>query len=206
MLTASLAFAAVAAIVTITPGLDTMLVLRATIGGGRRGGLLAALGVTFGCLVWATASALGLTALLATSRFAFDALRIAGACYLLWLGARALWSARLADARPARDGAEPLTGLTALRQGLVTNLLNPKVGLFYMSLLPQFLPAGAPVLWTSLLFAVIHNIEGLLWFAGVILAAGAARRTLSRPLVRRRLRQLTGIAFIGFGLRLAVSR
>ena len=207
MLTAALAFAAVAAIVTVTPGLDTMLVLRAAVGGGRRAGLLTALGVNLGCLLWATASAVGLTALLAASRYAFDVLRIAGACYLFLLGVRALWGARrsaaTAGAAPERELSA--TGLAALRQGLITNLLNPKVGLFYMSLLPQFLPDGASVLWTSLLFGMIHNIEGMLWFTAVILAAAAARRTLSRPTVKRRLAQLTGIAFIGFGIRLVVS-
>jgi threonine/homoserine/homoserine lactone efflux protein len=205
MLTAALAFAAVAAIVTITPGLDTMLVLRAAVGGGWRGGLPAALGVNLGCLAWAAASAAGLTALLAASRYAFDALRIAGACYLCVLGARALWSARKAAASGPGADAPVITGVAALRQGLLTNLLNPKVGLFYMSLLPQFLPDGAPVFWTSLLFAVIHNIEGMLWFTAVILAAGAARRALARPAVGRALSRITGVVFIGFGVRLALS-
>jgi threonine/homoserine/homoserine lactone efflux protein len=205
MLTAMLAFAAVAALVTITPGLDTVLVLRTTVSSGRRAGLLAGGGVNLGCLTWAVGSAAGLTALLAASRFAFDALRIAGACYLCWLGARALWTARRAAAETADGPGDAVGGPAALRQGLVTNLLNPKVGLFYMSLLPQFIPDGAPVLWTSLLFALIHNIEGMLWFAIIIFAAGGARRVLARGAVKRRLQQLTGIAFIGFALRLALS-
>jgi threonine/homoserine/homoserine lactone efflux protein len=205
MLTACLAFAAVAALVTITPGLDTMLVLRAAISGGWRTGLPAAAGILTGCLLWAVASAAGLTALLATSRFAFDILRLAGACYLCWLGARALWTARRRAHEAGPEDVTPISGLVALRQGLITNLLNPKVGLFYMSLLPQFLPDGAPVLWTSLLFALIHNAEGLLWFSAIILTAAAARRTLTRPGVKHRLQQLTGVAFIGFALRLALG-
>jgi threonine/homoserine/homoserine lactone efflux protein len=208
MLTAMLAFAAGAALVTITPGLDTVLVLRTTVSSGRRAGLLAGLGVNLGCLTWATASAVGLTALLATSRFAFDALRIAGACYLCWLGARAIWTSRRTAAAPTQGPDETMSGMsggTALRQGLVTNLLNPKVGLLYMSLLPQFIPDGAPILWTSLLFAAIHNIESMLWFTIIILAAGAAHSTLIRPAIKRRVQQLTGIAFIGFGLRLALG-
>jgi threonine/homoserine/homoserine lactone efflux protein len=205
MITAILAFATVAALVTITPGLDTVLVLRTTVSSGRWAGLLAGLGINLGCLTWATASAVGLTALLAASRFAFDALRLAGACYLCWLGARALWTSRRAAADSTGRPGETMGGLTALRQGLVTNLLNPKVGLFYMSLLPQFIPDGAPILWTSLLFSLIHNIEGMLWFTIIIFAAGAARSTLARPAIKRRLHQLTGIAFIGFGLRLALS-
>ncbi|MFD0688807.1 LysE family translocator [Actinomadura fibrosa] len=206
MLTACLAFAAVAALVTITPGLDTMLVLRATVTGGRRAGWLAGTGVTAGCLLWAVASAAGLTALLAASRLAFDVLRVAGACYLLWLGARALWTARRRPSGGA-DVPEPrLTGPAALRTGLVTNLLNPKIGVFYVSLLPQFVPDGAPVFGTSLLLAAIHTGEGLLWFALLVGAAGTARRALSRPAVKRRVQQVTGLAFIAFGLRLATER
>ncbi|HEU5156484.1 MAG TPA: LysE family translocator [Streptosporangiaceae bacterium] len=204
MLTAALAFAAVAALVTITPGLDTVLVLRTTVSSGRGAGYLAGVGVATGCLLWATASAAGLTAVLAASRFAFDALRLAGAGYLLWLGVRALWGARRTTTEPA-GGPLPMNGPAALRQGLTTNLLNPKVGVFYMSLLPQFMPHDAPVFWTSLLFAAIHDVEGLIWFAFVVFAAGAARRVLTRPAAMRALHRLTGIALIAFGVRLAAG-
>ncbi|TDC63123.1 LysE family translocator [Actinomadura sp. GC306] len=194
-----------AALLTITPGVDMMLVLRSTVTGGRRTGLLSSAGVVTGLMCWAMTSAVGLTALLAASRLAFDVLRVAGACYLLWLGVRALWTAR----HRTRDTADPsdtrASGLTAFRTGLTTNLLNPKVGVFYVSLLPQFIPDGASVFWTSMLFAVIHAAESLLWLALVVGAAGAARRTLTRPAVKRRLQQLTGVAFIGFGLRLAID-
>ncbi|RAY11639.1 LysE family translocator [Actinomadura craniellae] len=212
MLNACLAFAAVAALVTLTPGLDVMLVLRTTVADGLRAGLLAGAGVVGGVLTWGLASAAGLTALLAASRFAFDVLRVAGACYLLWLGGRALWRVRrkavgtaLADVS-AKVPAPSSGGRAALRAGLVTNLLNPKVGVFYMSLLPQFIPAGAPVLWTSLLFSAIHAAEGLLWLAVVALAAGTARTVLTRPAVRRRLEQVTGVVFIGFGVHLVTGR
>jgi threonine/homoserine/homoserine lactone efflux protein len=211
VLTACLTFAAVAALVTITPGLDTMLVLRTSLTSGRQAGFLTGIGVGTGCLAWAVAGAVGLTAVLAASRFAFEALRIAGACYLLWLGGQALWRARrrttgsAGSAGSATEADIPISGRTAFRTGFVTNLLNPKAGVFYMSLLPQFVPHDAPVLWTSLLFAVIHDVEGMLWFALIVFAAGAARRTLTRPMVRRRLQQLTGLAFIGFGLRLATD-
>jgi threonine/homoserine/homoserine lactone efflux protein len=205
VLTAALAFAAVAALVTITPGLDTVLVLRTTLGSGRRTGYLAGIGVGTGCLLWAVASAAGLTAVLAASRVAFDALRLVGAGYLLWLGARALWSARRVASPPADMPPAHMSDRAAFRQGLTTNLLNPKVGVFYMSLLPQFVPHDAPVFWTSLLFAAIHDVEGLAWFAFVVLAAGAARRMLIRPPVARTLQRLTGIAFICFGIRLAAG-
>jgi threonine/homoserine/homoserine lactone efflux protein len=205
VLTDALAFAAVAALVTITPGLDTVLVLRTAVSSGRRAGYLAGVGIATGCLLWAAASAAGLTAVLATSRLAFDALRLAGAGYLLWLGVRALWNAHRLTKAPAGADLPRMSDRAALRQGLTTNLLNPKVGVFYMSLLPQFVPPDAPVFWTSLLFAVIHDVEGLIWFAFVVFAAGAARRTLARPAVGRALQRLTGIAFIGFGIRLATG-
>ncbi|MFI0371214.1 LysE family translocator [Actinomadura sp. 1N219] len=206
MITACLAFAAVAALVTITPGVDTMLVLRTTVTSGRRTGYLASAGVASGLLCWAAASAAGLTALLAASQIAFDVLRVAGACYLLWLGGQALWKAR----RRTRDSEEApdasVSGVTALRTGLTSNLLNPKVGVFYMSMLPQFIPDGAPMFGTSMLFGVIHVAEVLMWLALVVVAASAARRVLSRPAVKRRLQQVTGLAFIGFGVRVAVER
>ena len=205
MLTACLAFAAVAALLTVTPGVDTMLVLRSTVTGGRRAGLLSSAGVVTGLACWAMLSAVGLTALLAASRLAFDVIRIAGACYLLWLGMRALWTARRGRHRAAEPEQPRTSGLTALRTGLTTNLLNPKVGVFYMSLLPQFVPDGASVFWTSVLFAAVHAAESLLWLVLLVCAASAARRTLSRPTVKRRLQQLTGAAFIAFGLRLAID-
>ncbi|MFI6515822.1 LysE family translocator [Spirillospora sp. NPDC050679] len=206
MLSACLAFALVAALVTVTPGLDTMLVLRATVASGRRTGMLAGAGVALGCLAWALASAVGLTALLAASELAFDVLRVAGAAYLLWLGGRALWTARrrTGDA-PAEEAAGPPGGLAALRTGFVTNLLNPKIGVFYMSLLPQFVPDGASVFWTSMAFALIHAAQGLLWFGLLVGVAGAARRTLARPEVKRRIQQATGVAFIGFAVKLAAD-
>ncbi|WP_207394035.1 LysE family translocator [Actinomadura formosensis] len=205
MLTACLAFAVMAALLTITPGVDTMLVVRSTVAGGRRAGLLSSAGVVTGLMCWAMTSAAGLTALLAASGIAFGVLRVAGACYLMWLGARALWNARHRTRETAEAPWTPASGPTAFRTGLTTNLLNPKVGVFYMSLLPQFVPDGAPVFWTSMLFAAIHAAEGLLWLAAVVGAAGAARRALTRPAVKRRLQQITGLAFIGFGLRLALD-
>ncbi|TDC94220.1 LysE family translocator [Actinomadura sp. 7K507] len=205
MLTACLTFAAMAALLTITPGVDTMLVLRSTVAGGRRTGVLASAGVITGLMCWALTSAVGLTALLAASRIAFDALRIAGACYLLWLGGRALWNARRRSQDISESAETQTSSVAAFRTGLTSNLLNPKVGVFYMSLLPQFIPDGASVFWTSMLFAAIHAAEGLLWLALVVGAATAARRALTRPAVKRRLQQLTGVAFIGFGLRLAID-
>ena len=217
------AFAVFAAVLTVTPGLDTMLVLRTAAVVGRRAGLAAVLGILLGCLVWAVASALGVTAILTASRIAFDVLRIAGALYLGWLGVRALWRARRRmEGRPEAGGQPDAAGGTepagrppaevgpagawaAFRTGLTTNLLNPKVGVFYLSVMPQFLPAGVDPLAGSLALGAVHVLEGLIWLSLVVVAVGQARGWLTRPRVRRRLEQVTGVVFLGFGLRLALD-
>ena len=208
MWTSVAAFAIFAAVLAITPGLDTMLVVRTAAATGRVAGLAAVAGIALGCLVWAFASALGVTAVLTASRLAFEVLRIVGVAYLCWLGARALWHAR----RPAADGVVASTVeaqssiLPAFRTGLITNLLNPKVGVFYLSVMPQFLPGGLNPLPGSLALGGIHVAEGIVWLSLVVAVVGRARGWLQRPAVRRRLEQLTGVVFLGFGVRLAFER
>ncbi len=206
-----LAFAIFAALVTITPGLDTMLVVRTAAVSGRAPAMAAALGIGLGCLCWAVASALGITALLTASELAYQLLRWTGAAYLLFLGARLLWRTRRpgppAPASPAGGaGVRRRGALSAFRVGLTTNLLNPKIGVFYLSVLPQFLPAGAAPLPYSMMLALIHDLEGLAWFALLVFVVGRAAGWLSRPTVQRRLEQLTALVFVGFGIRLAVER
>jgi threonine/homoserine/homoserine lactone efflux protein len=206
MVESLVAFAAVAAILTVTPGVDTLLVLRTAAVGGRTAALAAGAGIGLGCLCWAAASALGLTALLAASRLAYDVLRWAGAAYLCWLGVHALWRARHESSTlDATDHGPAARPAAAFRIGLVNNLLNPKVGVFYLSMLPQFLPDGVNPLLASLAMATIHNVEGMLWFVLLAFAVGRAGGLLARPGFRRRLDQLTAAVFIGFGVRLAVE-
>jgi threonine/homoserine/homoserine lactone efflux protein len=191
------AFAVFAAVLALTPGLDTMLVLRTTALGGRRSGLAAVAGIALGCLVWALASALGVTAILAVSRLAFEVLRWAGVAYLCYLGVRALLRRSVSTVDAPAGG---------IRTGLTTNLLNPKVGVFYLSVMPQFLPSWLPALAGSLLLGAIHILLGAVWLTILVLLADRASVWLKRPVVRRRLDQLSGLVFLGFGLRLALER
>jgi threonine/homoserine/homoserine lactone efflux protein len=236
MLAAVLAFAGIAAVANVTPGLDMMLVLRTSVAGGRRAGLAAALGVNTGCLAWGLATAVGLTALLTASQVAFAVVRIAGAAYLTWLGGSALWRSRRRNYRDAIGGAGPQVPAeprapaelqapaeprapaapqapaapggrrAAFRSGLGTNLLNPKAGVFYMSLLPQFIPHGAPVFGTTLLLTAVDIAELTAWYLVVSGAASALARRLSRASFRRRMEQISGVVFLGFAVSLAVDR
>ncbi len=201
--TALLTWTLVALLGVMTPGIDTMLVLRHTMLGGRRTGFATVVGIATGCLVWATASLAGLTALLAASTVAYDIVRIAGAAYLVWLGVTAIWKSR----KPASGDVEVPAApgwFSAFRTGMVTNLLNPKVGVFYMSLLPQFLPKSSSVTWGVLLVA-IHLAVTFVWFPPVIWAAARARRLLLRDKVRRWLDRVTATVLIGLGIKLVTD-
>jgi threonine/homoserine/homoserine lactone efflux protein len=204
LLPSLLAFTAAAALLTVTPGLDTALVLRtATVEGPRRA-LLAGLGICLGCLGWGALVALGLGALLAASQLAYAALRFAGAAYLLWLGLQLL--ARPRSAIGAAADARAASGAGWLTRGFLTNMLNPKVGVFYVSFLPQFIPAGAGVPATIFLLAAVHAGLGLLWFALLIAATRPLARALRRPALVRTLDRLTGGLFLLFAARLAFDR
>ena len=201
VLSALLSFAAVAALLTIVPGLDTAYVLRTAIVGGRRPAFAAALGIGTGSLVWGAAAAVGVSALLTASTVAYTALRVAGAVYLVWLGVQMI--RRATPATPESDGEHG--AWRAWRRGILTCLLNPKVGAFYLAVIPQFLPEQAPPLLMGLALALVHNVEGMLWFTALILAAHGVRGWLRRPAVHRAIDRITGTALIGFGVKLAVS-
>jgi threonine/homoserine/homoserine lactone efflux protein len=205
ILQALLAFIAAASILTVTPGVDTLLVLRSATSGGPRPAVFAALGIALGCLAWGAAVSIGLGALIAASPFAFTLLKWTGAAYLLWLGVKLLLRprARLDAAEPGPAQAE---AWLSLRQGFLTNLLNPKVGIFYITFLPQFVPAGVSVAAFSFLLASLHVVLGLLWFALLIAATVPLGRLLRRPRVIKTMDRVTGGMFVAFGAKLALSR
>jgi threonine/homoserine/homoserine lactone efflux protein len=204
--TSVLGFAAVAAALTVTPGLDTALVLRAALTRSRGEAAATAAGIVAGLFVWGAAAAVGVSALLTASDLAYDVLRYAGAAYLLWFGARLLVRAARGSGAVAEPDAAPATSAwRAARAGLATNLLNPKVGVFYVALLPQFLPDGSDPLLVGLLLAAVHGALSVVWFALLITLAGALGRRLRRPSTVRAIDGVTGVTLLGFGVRLALA-
>jgi threonine/homoserine/homoserine lactone efflux protein len=199
-------FAVVAGLLTLVPGLDTALVLRAAVSHGRRAAFATALGVAAGVLVWGAAAAVGISALLLASHTAYTVLRIAGAICMVALGAR-LVRAAVRRSPPATElEVEVAPGVRAAwTRGFVTNLLNPKVGAFYVAVLPSFIPADAPHLAVGLLLALVHDLEGLAWFTLLICAAHGARSRLASERVRRSTDAVTGSVLLAFGSRLAVA-
>ncbi len=200
-----LAFTGIAALITLTPGADTMLVVRSALVRGRRAGMLTVLGVCAGLFVHATLSALGLSVILVRSARAFEIVKLAGAAYLVFLGLQAIWSAARSGAVMAR-AAEPIGAHRAFVEGMLNNVLNPKVAIFYLAFLPQFIGPGDPVLAKSILLAGIHFTEGVIWLSLVTLFVARIRGVLADPKVNRALESVTGLVLIGFGVRLATAR
>jgi threonine/homoserine/homoserine lactone efflux protein len=202
-----LAFIGVAALLTIAPGPDMALVLRNTLRGGKAAVVPTAAGIASGCIIWGGASSLGVAALLATSAQLYAALKLAGAVYLVILGVVALRAALRAGPTEESAGGSPRPSRSgAYRQGLFTNLLNPKVGVFYATFLPQFIAPGQPVFATSVMLASIHAALGLVWLT--VYGYGTARLAdiFSGGRVKRILEALTGTVLVAFGLRLAADQ
>ncbi|MGC0876853.1 LysE family translocator [Pantoea agglomerans] len=192
-------------ILTLTPGFDTALVLRSAVAQGAKRASMTALGITLGCLVWGVAVGFGLGALLLASEMAYNLLKWLGAAWLLYLGLKLLLKPR----QTAVDTQQPALQqgyLACFSRGLLGNLLNPKVGIFYVSFLPQFIPAGASVaLWCSLM-ALAHMLLGLIWNAVLIGGSHYFAGHLRKPRVLKVMDRLTGCVFIGFAAKLALSR
>lgn len=200
------AYVVAAGLLTLTPGLDTALILRTAAVEGPKRAAFAALGINIGCLIWGAAVALGLGALLAASTLAFNVLKWVGAAYLVWLGLNLLLKPRESFQLTAPAGLMTGGDLAWMRRGFLTNLLNPKVGVFYVSFLPQFLPTGVQAAPFIFLLAVIHVVIGSCWSATLILATRPIAGVLQRAAVVRWLDRVTGGLFLAFGVRLALER
>jgi threonine/homoserine/homoserine lactone efflux protein len=201
---ALLSFVPIAALLVITPGPATALVVHSAARGGRRYALVAASGNSLGLVAWALASVLGVSALVAASEAAYGALKFVGALVLIALGVQALRRAARGEERTA-SRPEP-RHRAAFRDGLVTALSNPKVAVFYIVLLPQFVPADAPVLPVTMLLAAVQIALAFSWHLILATLVGRARQAFARAAVRRRIEGVTGAVLIGLGLRLAADR
>jgi len=210
-----LVFTGIAALLTITPGADTFLVIRNVLRGGRQAGVVTTLGICCGLFVHATLSALGLSIVLLHSANAYLALKWAGAVYLMWLGLGSIRDAiRGGDdgwsrSEPAETGSPRGERVAAFRlrypfvEGMTNNVLNPKVAVFYLAFLPQFIGPGDPALAKSLLLAGIHFVQGIVWLVGLAFLFDRGRVVLASARARRALEAISGTVLLGFGVRLA---
>jgi len=199
MMTKVAAFAVMSLIVTVTPGPDSLLVVRSSLRGGRRAGARVAGGAASGSLAWGICSAVGLTALLAASAQAYRSVQLAGACYLVFLGIRGWWAT--AGHEPSRPRRNP-----GFRTGLLSNLLNPKVGLFFLAVMPQFIPQHANVTSYALAFAATDAVIAGAWLAAVAWISGKVGTLLGRPCVRAALDRAAGTVLVALGVKVAAEQ
>lgn len=204
-----LAFLGVSIIVIITPGPDTTITIRNTLLGGRAGGVSTALGIACGQAIWAFATSAGIVALLIASGPLFLVVKYMGAAYLVYLGIQAL---RAAFSRSATAQGEPqqrptrhLTSLIAFRQGVLSDLGNPKMAVFFASLLPQFVPSGGTTFSAILFLGVVFALMTFTWLALYVAVIAKAGDVLRRPTIRRTVEGVTGVLLIGLGLRVAAE-
>lgn len=188
------------AVLTVLPGPDVAVVTRVALGQGRSAALRAALGIVCGLLLWGCLAVAGVAAVLAASDRAYLVVKVVGAVLLVGLGVQALWHARETAPAPA---TAPGTGRPGRpwRTGLATNLLNPKIGVFYTSLLPQLVPRGAPETLTLVGLVLAHAVLSVVWLSAYVVVVTRAASFLGRPRVRRALDRLTGVVLVGLGAR-----
>ncbi|GJM44893.1 MAG: lysine transporter LysE [Gemmatimonadota bacterium] len=199
-----IAFTLVAAVLTITPGADTLLVVKNALRNGRGAGWATTLGILGGTLIHALLSAIGLSVILMRSATAFQVVKSLGALYLIWIGIQAIRSSRTRVT--TEEGPSSASFRSSFTEGLVTNVLNPKVAVFYLAFLPQFIGAADPVLAKSILLACIHNAMGLIWLGGLSVAVSRGRRWIQRPAVGAWISRASGAILVGLGVRLAIDR
>ena len=200
-----IAYVAAAALLTITPGIDTALVLRTTLSEGRQEAAWAGVGIALGCLLWGLATSVGLGVIFEASALAYTGVKWAGAAYLAYLGVRLLFGGSAGTNRLTSDADAARRG-RSFRRGLLANLLNPKVGVFYVSFLPQFIPDGANIPAYSAMLTAIHAGLGLMWFALLIVLTTSIGGFLRAPKITLWIDRVTGVLFLAFAVRLALDR
>lgn len=205
-----IAFIGVAVLLIITPGADLALITAQALRFGRPAAMSSAMGVMGGLFVHASLAALGLSAILARSATLFEIIKLAGAAYLIYLGVQALWSTfRDSGTIPAGQPMQPVQRQPlsrAFSRGILSNILNPKVSMFYLTFLPQFIRPGDSVLWRSLILSGIHWLLSIVFLVAFVLMLDRVRITLLRPKVQRVMERVTGSVLIALGLRLAWTK
>lgn len=204
------AFVAISSLLIVVPGPDMALVTRNALLGGRRSGISTGLGAVLGLLVWTLAASLGVAALLRASEPAFVALKLAGGAYLVYLGVRSLAAALRRRSDPpdlaGMRSESRLPPFVALRQGLLSNLGNPKIAVFFTSFLPQFVPTHHATFASFLLLGLLFSLLGLVWLTLFSIVVARVGDLLRRPRVRRMLDAVTGTVLVAFGIKLATER
>jgi threonine/homoserine/homoserine lactone efflux protein len=206
VLTALLAFVPVAALLTVTPGAATAMVVRSAVRGGRRSAFFTTVGNSIGVFAWGGFAALGIATVVASSAEAFTAVKLAGAAALIVMGIASLRGRRAHGPAGRPDAGPPPPEGAALRAGLLTSVANPKLGVFYVALFPQFVPHGAPVLPSALLMAATIVALDLVWYSTLAFLVARARHAFAEGPWQRRVERLTGAVLVGLGVRLAVER
>ncbi|MFB7177754.1 LysE family translocator [Streptomyces sp. NPDC056257] len=207
MLTALLGATGVLALLTLVPGPDMAIVTKRAVTRGRGDGLRTVAGIAVGLLIWGALTVAGLAALLAASAEVYLAVKLAGAAYLCWLGIRSLWRPGGEPEAELPEGDRPGARRTggAWRTGLVANVLNPKIAVFYTGLLPALAPPGLRPAAGMALLVLVHVLLTLAWLGTYVYVLSRARRFFARPRVRRALDRATGVVLIGFGVRVATA-
>ncbi|MGH2862142.1 MAG: LysE family translocator [Solirubrobacteraceae bacterium] len=202
-----LVYVGVVVAIVLLPGPDTAVVTKNALIHGREAALGSAVGTNVGVSVWTLATALGVAAILRSSATVYDALKLIGALYLVWIGVRTLWDSRRTRGHGAGAGtARVIDGRGGFRQGFVTDLANPKVGIFFTSLLPQFVSPHGSALLQMLILGAIYIALSLAWMCGYALAAVRLSHVLSRARVKARIDRFSGLVLVGVGIRLAIER
>ncbi|MEC9481916.1 MAG: LysE family translocator [Halomonas sp.] len=204
-----LTFLVAITLLSMTPGVDTLLVIRNTARGGQRDGIVTSLAICCGLFVHATISALGISLILLQSAWAFGLLKLCGAAYLVWLGIHSLRSARRGNPLPVAGVSVPGRRVSLwlpVREGFLSNVLNPKTVVFYMAFLPQFIAPGDPALLKSLWLALVHFVIANIWQIGIVLMVGRAGHWLARRSVSQVLDGVTGAVLVAFGIKLALQQ
>ena len=209
MITSFMAFLGVSAIVIMTPGPDTAVTVRNTLLGGRLAGILTALGISTGQAIWALATSLGVVALLVASEVLFQAVKYAGAAYLIWLGLNALvdaWRGAGSASAVSRSNGPRLRLGRAFAQGLISDLGNPKMAVFFASLLPQFAVPGEGMFAALMSLGLVFSLMTFLWLVAYAFVVAKAGEILRRPVIRRWIEAVTGTLLMALGLRIAAER